>query len=88
MSTSSTPQVTVFSQPGCPTCAQVKSFLKARGVAYVDRDVSTDEAAMNELEERGYSATPVTVIGDVEILGMNRVRFEKALPAPAEATHD
>ena len=86
MTPSSSPQIVVFSQPGCPTCAQVKSFLKARNLDFVDRDVSTDEEAMRELEERGYSATPVTVVGDVEILGMNRVRFDKVLPARTDVT--
>lgn len=81
-----TPTVTVFSQPGCPTCAQVKAFLKARGVEYTERDVSSDEEAMRELDERGYSATPLTVVGDTEILGMNRVKFEKVLPAREEVS--
>ena len=81
---SNTPEVIVYSQPGCPTCAQVKSFLKARGVEYTERDVSSDEAAYRELEARGYAATPVTVVGDVEILGMNRARFEKVLPPRPE----
>lgn len=86
MSTSSTPEVTLFSQPGCPTCVQVKSFLKARGVMYNDRDVSTDDGAMSDLEKRGYSATPLIVVGDVEILGMNRIQLDKAFPARAEVT--
>ncbi len=78
------PSVTVFTQPGCPTCAQVKGYLKGRGVEFSERNVQADESAMEELHERGYSATPLTLVGDVEILGMNRTKFEKALGAASE----
>jgi len=66
---------------------QLKSFLKSRDIAYVERDVTTDEAAYAELHERGYAATPLTVIGDLEVLGMNRTKLESALGAsqPVEA---
>lgn len=73
--------VIIFTQAGCPACHQVKSFLKARGVTYVERDVQTDEAAMAELRARGYAATPLTLVGDVEVLGMNRQKLEAALGA-------
>jgi len=72
----------VYTQPGCPACHQVKSFLKAREVPYEERDVSSDEAAFQELHDRGYAATPLTVIGEHEILGLNRQRFEAVLEEP------
>ncbi len=71
--------VTIFTQPHCPSCHQVKAFLHARGVSFHERDVAADETAMRELHERGYAATPLTVVGDQEILGMNRTRFEQVL---------
>ena len=84
---SSSPRIVIFSQPGCPTCQQVKAYLSGRGLSYEERDVSSDEAAFNELQERGYAATPLTVVGDVEILGMNRIKLNNALGqlAPAAA---
>jgi glutaredoxin len=77
--------VIVYSQPGCPTCHQVKSYLQNRGVEFEERNVAADEKAYEELHERGYAATPLTVIGRHEILGMNRTRFEAVLGRPAEA---
>lgn len=71
--------VVVFTQPGCPACMQVKSYLKGRRVEFAERDVRADEAAMRELHDRGYSATPLTIVGETEILGMNRMKLEAAL---------
>lgn len=73
------PAVTIFSQPGCPTCMQVKSYLQARSVGYTERDITTDEQAMAELFDRGFSATPLTLIGDLEVLGFNRPKLESAI---------
>lgn len=82
----SAPSITVFTQPGCPTCTQVKSYLKGRGLAFEERDVRADDAALQDLHERGYAATPLTIVDDQEILGMNRSRFESVLgPRPASA---
>jgi glutaredoxin len=71
--------ITIFSQPGCPTCMQVKSYLSGRSLTYIERDITQDEAAMAELYERGYSATPLTLIGEVEVLGFNRTKLESVL---------
>lgn len=75
----STPSITVFTQPGCPTCTQVKSYLKARGLVFDERDVRADDAALQELQHRGYAATPLTLVDGQEILGVNRAKFEQAL---------
>ncbi|MHB2017514.1 MAG: glutaredoxin family protein [Candidatus Xenobia bacterium] len=68
----------IFTQTGCPTCESVKAFLTARGVAWQERDVSHDAAAFDELHARGYRATPLTVIGEAEILGLDRRKFALA----------
>ena len=43
-------------------CGRVKEFLSQRGVDFVDRDITTDEEAIAELDELGYMTTPVIVI--------------------------
>lgn len=76
---SDTLPVTIFTQPGCPTCVQLKSYLKSHGIEYVERDVSADPSAFAELHERGYAATPLTIVGEREVLGMNRTRLDAIL---------
>jgi glutaredoxin 3 len=57
----------------------VKEFLSQKGFTYAERNVSTDEAARNELRAMGYAATPVTVIAGEKIIGYNRKKIEAAL---------
>lgn len=57
----------------------MKEFLHQRGIPYTEKDVSTDEQAFNELEERGFFATPVTVIDGEAVVGFNRAKIEALL---------
>jgi len=60
-------------------CGKVKEFLHQKGVAYVEKDISTDEAALNELLEKGFQATPVTVIDGEAVVGFNTAKLEELL---------
>lgn len=60
-------------------CEKVKEFLSQKGVSYVDRDVSKDEQALEELDELGYMTTPVTTIDGVVVVGFNRKKLEELL---------
>jgi hypothetical protein len=57
----------------------VKEFLHQRGMAFTERDVSTDAQAFSELEEKGFFVTPVTVIDGEAVVGFNRARLEALL---------
>ncbi len=57
----------------------MKEFLHQKGVQFVEKDVSKDEAALNELLEKGFAATPVTIIDGDAIVGFNRQRLEQLL---------
>ena len=60
-------------------CTRLKEFLSERGVDYVDRDVSGDEQALQELTLLGFMTTPVTQIGDEVVVGFDRKRLEALL---------
>ncbi|MBI4011185.1 MAG: glutaredoxin family protein [Candidatus Rokubacteria bacterium] len=60
-------------------CGKLKEFLSAHGVAYVDRDVSSDESAVAELSALGYLTTPVTKIDGELVIGFDRARLEALL---------
>lgn len=57
----------------------MKEFLHQRGVAYTEKDVSVDEQALNELTDKGFFATPVTVIDGEAVVGFNRAKLEQLL---------
>ncbi|MCI1218486.1 glutaredoxin family protein [Bifidobacterium crudilactis] len=53
--------VKIYTTPGCPQCRATKRRLDARGVAYIEYDVSTDPWADIEAGNLGYKSTPVVV---------------------------
>ncbi len=57
----------------------MKEFLHQKGVPFVEKDVSMDDAALHELLEKGFAATPVTVIDGEAVVGFNRARLEQLL---------
>jgi len=59
--------VIVYSTPLCAPCEELKAYLRARGVAFVVKDLLMDEAAAERLEARGIRTAPALEI-DGEIL--------------------
>jgi len=57
----------------------VKEFLSQRGIPYVERDISKDEQALEDLEKLGYLTTPVTKIDGEVVVGFNRKKLEELL---------
>jgi glutaredoxin len=57
----------------------VKEFLHQKGIPFVEKDVSKDDAALDELLGKGFAATPVTIIDGEAVVGFNRPRLEQLL---------
>lgn len=57
----------------------MKEFLHQKGVSFIEKDISADEQALDELMGMGYSATPVTIIDGEAVVGFNRARLEQLL---------
>ena len=60
-------------------CGRVKEFLSQQGIAYTERDVSTDETALHELTELGVFSTPVVKINGEVVVGFDRKKLEALL---------
>jgi glutaredoxin-like YruB-family protein len=74
------PKVVIFTQPDCPPCHVVKLFLEEKGVAFEERDISLDPAAVRELTETYKShSTPTLVIGDEVMIGFDPERLDEIL---------
>ena len=58
----------------------MKGFLSQKGISFEVRDITEDESAQDELVSMGFTAIPVTVIGDgPPILGADFKKIEDAL---------
>ena len=59
----------LYTQAGCEDSARLRAWLTERGVAFVERDVTTDPAAARALYEGGTVATPLLLTGNAKVLG-------------------
>ena len=71
--------IRVYTLPGCSYCRQVKEFLTEHGLPWVEIDLSTDETGQAFMDEREYTALPVTVIDNYEIEGFRLDRIKEVL---------
>jgi S1-C subfamily serine protease len=62
----------------------VKEFLSQRGVSYIEKDVSRDQAAAAEFHRMGQSGVPVTVINGHTVVGFDHARLEQILAQPSQ----
>lgn len=72
--------VTVYSTPTCPWCKKTKEFLKENKVSFKSVDVSTDKAAMEEMQKKsGQLGVPVIDANGTIITGFDEDKLKKAL---------
>jgi len=74
------PKVTIYSTSVCPWCHKAKDFLKANNIEFEDKDVSSNEEALNEMVEKsGQRGVPVLDIDGEIIIGFDQEAIKKAL---------
>lgn len=76
------PQVEIYTRPGCGDCAQAKEFLRQKGIAFTEYDISVDEAALERLVIELQSRQLATLVIDGEVFrgfAANRERIEELL---------
>lgn len=57
-----TQSITVYTKPNCPQCEATKRSLNRAGLAYNTIDITTDEHALNLLQQAGFKQAPVVMI--------------------------
>ena len=60
-------------------CKRAKEFLRANNVPFTDRDITTDDGALADMEKLGVMTTPVTVIDGQTVIGYDVPRFKTLL---------
>lgn len=79
------PDITLYTTPGCSACAAVKRYLDTKGLSYTEKDVSQNEAWVEEMKRlSGVRIAPVTIIDDKAFYGtfdQQRLQLDTALAA-------
>ena len=72
--------IKVYSTPTCPWCRKLKDYLNGKGVEYEDIDVSTNDAAREEMvEASGHLGVPQMEINGKIIIGFDQESIEEEL---------
>lgn len=72
--------VTIYSTPTCGFCHMAKEYFRDKGIAYTERDLTTDQKALAfVLEKVGQAVTPIITVGDEVIVGFDRPKIDAAL---------
>lgn len=72
-------EVIVYHQPNCGPCHAAMEYLKQKGIAFVAKDVFTDEAAQREMTALGSSSTPTIKVGNDVLIGFSPSKLSKLL---------
>ena len=72
--------VKVYSTPSCPWCIRLKQFLKENNVEFQNIDVSSDQAAVDEMVQKsGQMGVPVLDIEGQIIVGFDKEKIKSTL---------
>ncbi len=74
------PEVVIYTTPWCGWCRKTLAWLDQRGVAYVNKDIESDERHRDELiDKTGRTTIPVVEIGGELVRGYDPPRMQKLL---------
>jgi len=72
--------VIIYTSTGCPYCRKAKAYLRSKGVAFKEINVSQNPAALQEMiRKSGQTGTPVIDINGRIIVGFDVARIDAAL---------
>lgn len=72
--------IKVYSTPTCPYCVMVKKFLAENNIEFEDIDVSSNQAAAQEMVNKsGQMGVPVLEINGQIVVGFDKAKIKKLL---------
>ena len=76
--------VTIYTTQTCGWCNAAKQFFQEHGVEYVEKDVSSDPAAREELLNKSQQlGVPVIDVGGDIVVGFNQPKLAELLEVEA-----
>lgn len=75
----------LYTTPTCPHCPVARAYLVAKGVDFIEFDVSADiEALRSMLSMTARSEVPTIIAGDCAVVGFNPKSWDALLDRSAE----
>lgn len=80
MSTSSQPNVILFTTPTCSFCTTAKRYLREKQIRFKEVDVSKDQKAAQDMQRRaGTTGVPVILVNNRPIVGFDKPKINRLL---------
>ncbi|HUL62390.1 MAG TPA: glutaredoxin domain-containing protein [Methanocella sp.] len=72
--------LTIYTQPTCGYCAELKDYLKKNNIEYEEKDITKDRSAWDDLVHKyKIRATPLIVMGEKTVVGFNPDEIQKMI---------
>jgi Glutaredoxin and related proteins len=72
--------LTIYTQPSCGYCKELKDYLNKHNIHYVEKDVTKDRSAFDDLVHKyKIRATPLVVYGEKTVVGFNPDEIQKMI---------
>lgn len=72
--------IIVYTQNDCPPCKIIKIFLDNYGIAYIEKNINTDNLSRRELTEvYGSYSTPTVIVGKEIVTGFDLEKLKQVL---------
>ena len=75
--------LTVYTLPNCMQCTMTRRALDDAGLPYVVVDLTTDQGAVDTVQQLGYTAAPVVVVGAARWSGFRPEKIRAVASARA-----
>jgi glutaredoxin len=73
------PTVRIYTTQSCGTCKRAKTYMREKGIYFVEYDVEQDPHSRNEFRMLGGRGVPLITVGDQRMQGFSPSRFEQML---------
>ncbi len=79
------PKVKIYTTPSCVYCKMAKEYFKANNVAYEEKNVAGDQAAVQEMMQKsGQLGVPVIDVDGKIVVGFDKPTLDELLGLAAE----
>lgn len=79
------PKVTIYTTPSCVYCKMAKEYFKANNVAYEEKNVAGDQAAVQEMMQKsGQLGVPVIDVDGKIVVGFDKSTLDELLGPAAQ----
>lgn len=70
-------EIVLYATPNCGYCKLARAHMQRRGIAYLEKDVSSNAQAESEWRALGGRGVPLTVMGSHKLTGFSAASFDK-----------